>query len=71
MKKLEFSIGIILRVVLLAHSIDSLVQEGEFGFVWNAIGYFTLSIVMIYSIIAQVYMLATWKPREKEYYQFD
>lgn len=70
MKKIEFMIGIMLRVSVLLYSIFQLIEAGDWGWIWDGIGYFSLAVIMSYSIVAQTVMLMKWTPSKNEYYQF-
>jgi len=70
MKKIEFAISMALRLIILIWALTSLINEGEWGFVWNGIGYFVIVVTMTYSSIVQVVLLYRWNPQEKKYYQF-
>ena len=70
MRKLEFALGITIRFFIFMWALTSLIEAGDWGWIWESIGHFCLAIVMLVSIVNQGVMLYKWNPQEKQYYQF-
>ncbi len=66
MKKFEFLLSLILRIVILIWAITNLINEGEWGFVWDGIAYFVTVIVMVFSLFANIYILYKTPIKDKE-----
>ena len=69
MKKFEFLLSLILRVVVLIYGITELIDMSDWGDTWMAIWHFVLTVTMCYSLYAQIYLLykAPIKDKECEY----
>ena len=67
MKKFEFLLSITLRIVILIWSIEEVIIAEDWGNVINGILYFSIAVVMVYSLFAQLYLLYHNPSKESEY----
>lgn len=66
MKKFEFLLSITLRIVILIWSIEEVIIAEDWGNVINGILYFSVAVVMVYSLLAQLYILYKAPSKDKE-----
>lgn len=69
MRKFEFLLSLVLRVVILIWSIEEVIIAEDWGNVINGIAFFCVAVVMAFSLFAHIYILykTPAKYRENEY----